>query len=104
MWLAGRDRPLPGPGTPMAMYLLLIVIGVLVYLAADEARLKEFWTPIEALLRGRDKVETTGDRLFNLMRLAVLVAVPLGAGWAGDSCTAPSTAPPTSPPPPHPTI
>jgi len=92
------------PGALMAMYLLLIVIGVLVYLAADEARLKEFWAPIEALLRGRDKVETTGDRLFNLMRLAVLVAVPLGAGWAVYSGTAPSTTPPTSLRLQHPTI
>jgi len=104
MWLAGRNNPLPVPGALMAMYLLLIVIGVLVYLAADEARLKEFWAPIEALLRGRDKVETTGDRLFNLMRLAVLVAVPLGAGWAVYSGTAPSTTPPTSLRLQHPTI
>lgn len=104
MLIAGRSSPLPVPGALMVIYLALIVIGVLVYLAADEARLKEFWAPIQALLRGRDAVQTTGDRLFNLARLAVLVAVPLGAGWLVYSSTAPSTSPPTALRLQHPTI
>ena len=104
MLIAGRSAPLPVPGALMAIYLALIVIGVLVYLAADEARLKEFWAPIEALLRGRDKVQTTHDRVFNLIRLIVLVAVPLGAGWAVYSSTAPSSTPPTALRLQHPTI
>ncbi len=104
MLIAGRSGPLPVPGALMAIYLLLIVIGVLVYLAADEARLKEFWAPIQSVLRGRDAAQTTGDRLFNLARLAVLVAVPLGAGWIVYSSTAPSTSPPTALRLQHPTI
>ncbi len=102
--IAGRSDPLPVPGTLMAIYLALIVIGVLVYLAADEARLKEFWAPIDALLRGRPEVRTRDDRVFNLARLVVLVAVPLGAGWVVYAGTAPSTAPPTALRLQHPTI
>ena len=102
--IVGRNDPLPVPGTLMAIYLFLIVIGLLVYVAADEARLKEFWAPIGDVLRGRAEVRTQGDRLFNFARLAVLVAVPLGAGWIVYSSTAPSTAPPPALRLQHPTI
>lgn len=104
MLIAGRSAPLPVPGALMAIYVALIVIGVLVYLAADEARLKEFWAPIQALLRGRDQVQTPGDRVFNVVRLVVLVAVPLGVGWIVYSSTAPSSSPPTALRLQHPTI
>ncbi|MGH2524919.1 MAG: hypothetical protein ACRDH2_20620, partial [Anaerolineales bacterium] len=98
MLIAGRDNPLPVPGALMGIYLALILVGVFVYLAADEARLKEFWAPVETLLRGRDAqaVQTTGDRLFNIARWAVLVAIPLGVGGAVYSSLAPSATPPTT--------
>ena len=104
MLIAGRDNPLPVPGALMGIYLVLILIGVLVYLAADEARLKEFGAPLEALLRGREVVQTRGDRLFNLGRWAVLIVVPLGAGWAVYTSTAPSSTPPAALRLQHPTI
>lgn len=104
MLMVGRSNPLPVPGALMGIYLVLILIGVLVYLAADEARLKEFWAPIEALLRGREKVQTTADRLFNIGRWVVLAVVPLGAGWVVFSSTAPSTSPPAALRIQHPTI
>jgi mono/diheme cytochrome c family protein len=104
MLIAGRDNPLPVPGALMGIYVVLILIGVFVYLAAAEARLKEFWAPVEALLRGRDAVQTISDRLFNLGRWAVLIAVPLGGGWVVYSSLAPSAAPPTALRIQHPTI
>ncbi len=104
MLIAGRSDPLPVPGALMGIYLILILIGVFVYLAADEARLKEFWAPIEALLRGRDAARTTSDRLFNAMRWAALVAVPLGVGWVVYASTAPSSTPPTALRIQHPTL
>jgi len=98
MLIAGRSNPLPVPGALMGIYLVLILVGVFVYLAADEARLKEFLAPIETLLRGRDAqaVQTRGDRLFNIGRWAVFIALPLVAGWVVYSSTAPSSTPPTT--------
>jgi len=104
MWMTGRSAPLPVPGALMAIYLALIATGILAYLASDEARLKAFWSPIDALLRGRDKVQTSGDRVFSLARLAVLIGVPLGAGRVVYSSTAPSTVPPVALRLQHPTI
>ena len=106
MLIAGRSNPLPVPGALMGIYVALILVGVFVYLAADEARLKEFWSPVETLLRGRDAavVQTLGDRVFNIARWGVLVVVPLGAGWVVYSSAAPSSTPPTALRIQHPTI
>jgi len=104
MLIAGRSNLLPVPGALMGIYVVLILIGVFVYLAADEARLKEFWAPIEALLRGRAKSQAIGDRLFNVGRWAVLIVVPLGVGWAVYSSLAPSATLPTALRIQHPTI
>ena len=106
MLIAGRNNPLPVPGALMGIYVALILVGVFVYLAADEARLNEFWSPVEALLRGREAeaVQTLGDRVFNIARWGVLVVVPLGAGWVVYSSTAPSSTPPTALRIQHPTI
>lgn len=104
MLIVGGSSPLPVPGALMGIYVALILIGVFVYLAADEARLKEFWGPIEALLRGREVIQTTGDRLFNIGRWVAFVAVPLGAGWAVYTNTAPSSTPPAALRIQHPTI
>lgn len=104
MLIAGQNNPLPVPGALMGIYLVLTVIGIFVYLATDEARLKEFWAPIEALLRGREVVQTRDDRLFNIGRRVALILVPLGAGWVVYSTTAPSSTPPTTLRIQHPTI
>jgi mono/diheme cytochrome c family protein len=104
MWWVGRDNPLPVPGALMGIYLALILIGVFVYLAADEMRLKDFWAPIDTLLRGREKVQTTADRVFNIGRWAILIVIPSLVGWAVYASLAPSTTPPTALRIQHPTI
>ena len=104
MLIAGRNDPLPVPGALMGIYLGLVLVGVFVYLAADEARLREFLAPVETLLRGPARVQTTRERIFSLGRWAVLIAVPLGIGWAVYSRTAPSSTPPTALRLQHPTI
>lgn len=104
MLIVGRDRPLPVPGALMVIYMALVLIGVFVYLAVDEGRIKEFWAPIEALLRGRDDIQTRDDRLYNIGRWVVLIAFPLAAGWIVYSSIAPSTSAPTALRIQHPTI
>jgi len=104
MLIAGRGSPLPVPGALMGIYLALVAVGVLAYLAADDARLREFGSPVQALLRGRAAAQSTADRVFNIGRWVALVAVPLGAGWVIYRSTAPSSTPPTALRIQHPTI
>ncbi|MCI0398756.1 MAG: cytochrome c [Chloroflexi bacterium] len=104
MLIAGQDNPLPVPGALMGIYLALIVAGVFVYLAADEARWRDFGAPVEALLRGRETIQTTNDRILHIGRLVILAAVPLLAGWIVYSNTAPSSTPPAALRIQHPTI
>ena len=104
MLIANQDKPLPIPSALMGMYLALTVVGLLVYLATDEARLKEFWSPVDSFLRGRETIQTTADRVFTNLRWAVLAAVPLLAGWVVYTNVAPSSNPPTALRIQHPTI
>jgi len=104
MLIANRDEPLPIPGTLMGIYLALVAVGLLVYLAADDTRLKEFWEPVDSILRGRDSVQTRGDRVFNGLRWVLLAAVPLLIGWVIYRGLAPSVDPPAALRTQHPTI
>ena len=104
MLIANRDEPLPIPGALMGIYLALIVIGLFVYLAADETRLKEFWLPVDSFLRGREAIQAIGDRIFTIIRWVVLVVVPLLAGWVVYTNVAPSSNPPPALRIQHPTI
>ncbi len=104
MVIAGRSNPLPVPGALLGIYLGLILVGVFAYLAADEARLREFLEPVESLLRGPESTRTTRGRVFGVARWGVLLAVPLGVGWVVYSRTAPSSTPPTALRIQHPTI
>ena len=104
MWITGASVPLPVPVALMIIYMALVLTGIVVFLAADEERLMEFWEPIESLLRGREDVRPRDDRLYNVGRWIVLIAVPLAAGWVVYSSTAPSTAAPPALRIQHPTI
>jgi hypothetical protein len=108
MLITGRDRPLPVPGTLMAIYLALAAIGLLVYLAADETRMKEFWGPVDTLHAApagarRQRGPTRASRAWLAGRV-LLAAIPLLAGWVMYSNVAPSTNPPSSLRAQHPTI
>lgn len=93
MVITNGNEPLPVPGALMGIYLALTAIGLLVYLAADEARLREFWAPVASFLRGRETVQTRNDRLFSIARWGVLIFVPLLAGWVLYNNLAPSSTP-----------
>ncbi|RPI98235.1 MAG: hypothetical protein EHM39_08335, partial [Chloroflexi bacterium] len=104
MLMTGQDAPLPIPSTLMAIYLALTVIGLLVYLAADEGRLKEFWSPVNNFLHGPVEARTRAGRLAAAARWALLIAIPLLAGWVMYQSVAPSSNPPTALRTQHPTI
>ncbi len=104
MLLADRDEPLPIPSALMTIYLMLILIGVGVYLAADDARLREFWAPVETFLRGPAAIQTTGDRVLNISRWVVLAALPLLASGVVYQNSVTSTVAPATLRIAHPTI
>ena len=104
MLITNRDRPLPVPGALMIIYLMLILIGVLVYLAADDARLREFWAPVQSFLRGPEAIDTARDRVLNIARWVALAAVPLLAFGIVYLNSLPSTTAPATLRIAHPTI
>lgn len=103
-WIAGSENPLPVPSTLMFIYLILAVVGILVYVASDPDRLHEFCKPLIELLEGRERIETRGDRIHQNVRAVVLVAFPLLVGWVLFDHAAPGMRAPTSLRIQHPTI
>src|SRR5512145_2918262 len=93
MLITGRDTPLPIPSTLMAIYLALTLIGLLVYLAADGNKLKEFWSPVDAFLSDTKIPRERADYLPAVVRWVVLLAIPLLAGWVMYNRVAPSSTP-----------
>jgi DMSO reductase family type II enzyme heme b subunit len=79
MWLAGRERPLPVPGAAFAMYLVLALVGALVYITISDESIQEFLRPIFAFLRGPDPAARNA-RLLGTARLVLLLLIPLMAG------------------------
>ncbi|MBI2460433.1 MAG: c-type cytochrome, partial [Candidatus Rokubacteria bacterium] len=79
MWVAGSERPLPIPGAALLMYLLLVLVGVLVYITISDESIQEFLRPVVAFLRGPDPAAPNA-RPLRAARLAVLVLIPLLAG------------------------
>ncbi|MFQ5854850.1 MAG: c-type cytochrome [Anaerolineae bacterium] len=94
--ILGAENPLPVPGTLLAIYLILIVIGLFVYVAMSDEYLEEFFAPVCHLLRGPERVETRVDRLFRGTRLVVLALFPLLVGFVVYNQTAPSVGSPTA--------
>jgi len=60
------------PQTLMIQYMLITVVGVLLYYSFDDARWAEFLSPIQAVLRDDNK---------SLARGFFLLAIPLLIGW-----------------------
>lgn len=73
-WAVDAPAQLPMPGAALAMYRILILAGLFVYIAASNQLRREFLEP----LFGFFAFSGAGPR--GLVRKAVLVAVPLAVG------------------------
>ncbi len=62
----------PIPQSIMLQYMLTALVGVLIYVSADENRWREFKAPLHAALVEPDKRN---------VRAAALVVIPLAVGW-----------------------
>jgi mono/diheme cytochrome c family protein len=61
------------PASVVLQYMAVVLVGVLLYVSADEARWQEFRAPLRAVLADADK---------RTIRLALLVALPILVGFA----------------------
>jgi mono/diheme cytochrome c family protein len=75
----------PVPSSVVLQYTVTVIVGLLLYVSADERRWSNFKTPIHALLV---KPET------RLLRAALLVLLPLLIGWVTWDRVRPSVAAP----------
>lgn len=66
-------RSAPVPASVVVEYMFIAIVGILIYVSADEARWRRFKQPMQETLVREDR---------RLLRLALLVAVPLLAGFA----------------------
>ncbi len=70
------------PRTLMVQYMLVTIVGILLYFAFDDARWNEFKAPVLAVLRDDDK---------GLLRWFFLLAVPALAGYTAYDLVKPSS-------------
>jgi mono/diheme cytochrome c family protein len=73
-------RP-PMPASVLMIYMILSTIGILVFVAANEARFQAFLAPLKAVFTGRAP---------KVVQVLVLAGIPLLAGWGAWLRTAPS--------------
>ena len=71
----------PIPSSVVTIYMVLAAIAVLVFVAANEARLAAFIAPLASVFEGRAP---------KAVSMAVLAAIPLAAAWATYLRVAPS--------------
>jgi len=77
----------PVPNSVVFQYVLTVLVGVLLYVSADENRWQEFKQPIHALMVQPEK---------RTLRLAMLVLLPVLVGWITWGRVRPSVAAPPS--------
>lgn len=65
-------RSAPVPGSVVLQYMAIVIVGILLYVSADDTRWREFRAPIHATLVDADK---------RVLRGILLVAVPLLVGF-----------------------
>jgi mono/diheme cytochrome c family protein len=75
----------PVPQSVVLQYMLTILVGVLIYVSADEGRWQRFREPLRATVVDDDK---------RWLRLGLLVAIPLLVGWTTYQQTRPRVAAP----------
>ncbi len=78
----------PLPSSLISMYVVLTVVGIVIFATLSGESKDAFWGPIQRFL--------TGENLGGLQRLryGVLILFPLLVGWQTYNSTAPSDAPP----------
>lgn len=100
MLIVASEHPIPIPSVLLNMFMILAIVGALVYVSVTEAKLQEFLSPILTLLRGGPAASPR----FQVMRGGILILVPLAVGYQVYNRTKPSTASPTALRIQHPTI
>ncbi|MFQ5797608.1 MAG: c-type cytochrome [Bacteroidota bacterium] len=104
MFIAGTENPLPVPSALMVMFMSLAIIGVLIHISTDDERLREFARPVGQFLEGSKKDKTVPYSTNDVIRMSILAALPLLAGWFVYDQTSPSIRTPTLLRIQHPTI
>ena len=99
MKIVRAENLLPIPGALMAIFLIVILVGIFVYVTASDRRMERFMDPITQFLRGEREAP-----LHRSARGLVLLAFPVLLGWAVYSRTAPTLATPTGLRIQHPTL
>lgn len=102
MVVTGSGHWTPVPRTVMAMFMILAIVGALVYVSTSDEKLEEFKRPILALLRGDQ--EGRWPARAKVARVASLVAIPILVGGFVYSQTKPTVVSPTALRIQHPTI
>lgn len=98
MWIVGKPYPLPVPSTLTLMYVLVTIIGLSIFITTSEENIRSFLDPVVRFLRGGE------GGVFAMVRIALLVIIPLGAGALTYKQTAPKVASATGIRIQHPTI
>ncbi len=87
------------PVAAVIMYIMLLLIGIALYITYNDEKLEEFLNPIIEFLKGKPEKST-----YSIVRLAVLIIIPLLAGWSIYVLKVPKAQSPTSLRIAHPTI
>jgi mono/diheme cytochrome c family protein len=95
MYLLAKDHTMPTPSTLMLWYMILAILGTLVYVSTSDLKWARFLSFI--LPAGDDKIKA----LFQKM---IVLAFPLLVGWFAYSGTVPGTASPVELRIQHPTL
>lgn len=69
------------PQTLMIQYMLIVIVGVLLYFSFDDKRWAEFLSPMQGILRDDDK---------GWLRVVFLIAIPTLVGWTTYQIVKPS--------------
>jgi len=80
-------RSAPVPNSVLLQYMLTALVGILLYVSADERRWREFKRPLHAVMVDPDK---------RILRIALLVLVPLLVGFVAYDRARPRIAAPPS--------
>ncbi|RMF88507.1 MAG: cytochrome c [Nitrospinota bacterium] len=102
MVVTGSDRWIPVPRTLMAMFMILAIVGALVYVSTSDEKLAEFTRPLQTVLRG--DLEGRWSLWARGARLLCLLVVPLIVGGLVYLQVRPSVGSPTALRIQHPTI